>query len=80
MDTFDQLVMNERLLQDKKWGEQNHKPDFWLVILIEEIGEMSKAILELPASDIESEMERELIQAAAVLKAMWESGKRNGWL
>ena len=78
--SFEELVDKERIYQDKLWGEQNHEPDKWLVILMEEIGEMSKAVLDMPASNVESEVERELIQCAAVLKAMWESGKRNGWL
>jgi len=82
MDNFDALVNEERERQDTKWGEQNHLPYFWLVILMEEIGELSKAILENdeqfrhPDRDIENE----LIQSAAVLKAMYESGVRNGWI
>ena len=77
--TFEELVNKERSYQDKLWGQQNHPPDKWLVILVKEVGELSKEILEYDTTDKWS-MEEELIQAAAVLKAMWESGKRNGWL
>jgi len=30
---------------NKKWGEQNHSPAVWCVILAEEVGELAKAIL-----------------------------------
>lgn len=78
---MEELIKEERARQDAKWGEQNHDPVVWVAILMEEIGEMSKVILETstfknPATFVENE----LIQCAAVLKAMWESGKRNGWL
>lgn len=84
MTEFTELIREERQRQERKWGEQNHDPEKWTVILMEEIGEMAKMILELGklkgqplAKDL---LEDELIQCAAVLKAMWESGKRNGWL
>lgn len=82
MDNFEQLVRNERSDQNTKWGEQNHEPAWWLAILVEEVGELAKAILEteqgsiVPTKDIETE----LIQIAAVAKVIWESGKRRGWL
>lgn len=73
---FEELVNQERKAQDAKWGEQNHQPPFWYVILGEEVGEIAEAILEWGKKDLETE----IIQAAAVLKAMWESGKRDGWI
>ena len=78
---FEQLVHKERLEQDRKWGEQNHEPVYWLVILLEEIGELSRAIQEMGQHLEDAKYaETELVQVAAVAKAMWESGKRNGWL
>ncbi len=87
---FEDLVSEERARQDKKWGEQNHFPPRWLGILIEEVGELSKEINEcnIEVEDMNApdwyprsgKLEHELIQCVAVLKVMWESGKRNGWL
>ena len=45
MSVYNDLVALERLNQDKKWGEQNHNPSEWLAILVEEVGELSTAIL-----------------------------------
>jgi len=41
-----QLVDIERNRQDAKWGEQNHKPQFWTGILGEEYGEYCQAVNE----------------------------------
>jgi len=73
---FEELVDKERAYQDKLWGQQNYQPEKWLVILMEEIGEMAQEMLGCS----QEAMEIELIQCAAVLKAMWESGKRNNWI
>ena len=67
------LILNERIKQDNKWGEQNHHIYKWLAILGEEVGEANQAALE----DNESELIDELIQIAAVSVAMIESIKRN---
>lgn len=40
-------VVSERLQQEQKWGEQNHKQIIWLGILAEEFGEAAKEINEL---------------------------------
>ncbi len=37
----------ERNRQDEKWGVVNHHPDKWLAILVEEVGEVAKAGLEV---------------------------------
>lgn len=42
---FDQIQI-ERIKQDTKWGTQNHDPQWWMNILMEEVGEVSKALLE----------------------------------
>jgi len=68
-------IKNERMLQDEKWGEQNHHPYKWLAILGEEIGECNKAILESSLLDYR----KELIQAAAVAVAAIECLERGKW-
>ena len=83
MDKFDTLVNDERERQEDKWGEQNHNPTLWLAILLEEVGEFAS---ELIANEWKPELQRradagnELIQIAAVAKAIWESGVRNNWI
>lgn len=39
-------VTKERNRQEGIWGAQNHKPEHWMVILMEEVGEASRSILE----------------------------------
>ncbi len=84
-DLFDQQVDIERIRQDRKWGEQNHRPSIWFAIMMEEAGELSATIIAgewkpLMQKRSVTDMEKELIHIVAVAKAMWESGKRNGWL
>ena len=62
-------ILEERENQDQKWGEQNHHPYKWLVILGEEFGEANKAILEKSLM----EYRKEMIQVAAVSLAAIES-------
>ncbi len=83
--TFEELIKYERGQQEEKWGEQNHKPSTWLAILTEEVGELASTCISYDTSPDKQrltamDMEKELIQIAAVATAMWESGKRNGWL
>lgn len=61
-------VMEERARQDAKWGEQNHDPGKWSLILAEELGEVSKSALEGDRANYLIE----LVQAAAVLVAWLE--------
>ncbi len=42
-----QEVAAERVRQDQKFGEQNHEPLYFLSILGEEFGEVSKEVCEL---------------------------------
>ncbi len=79
-------VIEERLRQDKKWGEQNHDPFLYLTILGEEYGETCKAALELRfKTDPETEAERcahlreEAVQTAAVALAIVECLDRKKW-
>ena len=39
-------VRKERILQNEKWGEQNHLPIEWIAILTEEVGEAAKEALD----------------------------------
>lgn len=68
-DKIDRQVHKERSSQDNKWGVQNHCPRDWIIILMEEVGEVSSAIMN---RDWVSYRE-ELIQVAAVSKAMLEA-------
>jgi len=63
----------ERTRQELKWGEQNHSPDRWLVILGEEFGECCKDSFEGRYSLLRTE----LIHVAAVAIAVIESLDRN---
>lgn len=74
-------IMDERHRQDRKWGQQNHEMGDWLLILTEELGEASEEALatKFGGEDRSAALYTELIQAAAVLAAMAECAKRNGW-
>jgi len=62
-----QKVIQERGKQNQKWGQQNHKDAIWLVILTEEVGETSQAILhDIFGGHASGNVEEELIQVAAV--------------
>ena len=54
-------VNQERVNQQVKWGEQNHSPEKWMLIIGEEYGETCKEILE---GNLDL-YEKELIQLAA---------------
>ncbi|MDI6808243.1 MAG: hypothetical protein QME66_04580 [Candidatus Eisenbacteria bacterium] len=56
-------VMEEDHNQIDKWGYQDHPPEKWLVILIEEIGELARAILECGTAE---QIQREAIQGATL--------------
>jgi NTP pyrophosphatase (non-canonical NTP hydrolase) len=62
-------IKQERKSQNKKWGEQNHKPEKWLAILGEEYGEACKSAIEFDKSSYR----KELIQVAAVAVAAIEN-------
>lgn len=68
-----QMIANERLRQDRQWGAENilrRSPHDGLAVLVEEVGDVAKAILErsLGPHDLDSE----LVQVAAVAVAMLE--------
>ena len=65
-------VMLERARQDQKWGEQNHDDLYWLGIIMEELGEAAKAIIEGDHARIH----KELVQTTAVGLAWLECLER----
>ena len=72
------LVEMERIRQNHLWGEQNHSPETWLAILIEEVGEVGKAIQEARfRGEGWANYREELVQVAAVAVAMLESHDRD---
>lgn len=67
-------ILNECLRQDTKWGAgRNHKPERWLVILMEEVGEAAEAALDViyanPSQIVDAKirLRTELVQSAAVI-------------
>ena len=83
MKDFSELVSNERVRQEIKWGEQNHCQELCYAILGEEYGEVGTAILVSifgTAKADDKDIGKELVHVAAVAKAMYESGVRNGWV
>ena len=63
-EAFNNLIEIEREAQDEKWGEQRHSDEKWLAILLEELGEAAKAVLE---KNEEGLLEK-TVQVAAVLQ------------
>lgn len=69
-DEILRAILVERRRQDTLYGERNdHPPERWLVILMEEVGEVSNAVLE---KDLEAYY-NEFVQVAAVAIAALES-------
>lgn len=67
------LIRTERYRQDQKWGERNYSIFYWICVLVEEVGEASKAAIEF---DI-PKMKEELIHVAAVVVSFLECLERN---
>lgn len=85
--SYEELVDEERKHQDEKWGSQTDIPPLlWLAYIIEEVGELSQAIIHTfgtgadPDPYRKGEMLKELIQIAALCKAMYENGIKMAWL
>ena len=73
-------VSHERMRQDKKWGEQNHRPEWWMQILMEEVGEAAQALLNAKFVNATYEPYRkEMVQIAAVAVAAIQSYDRGKW-
>ena len=66
--------------QIEKWGEQNHHPLVYMNILMEEVGEVSQAILQTEFEEGKKnwhDVREELVQVAAVAMSMIDSLDRN---
>jgi len=74
-------IYTEMRRQEAKWGEQNHLDEWYLLIMLEELGETAKAMLEAhfeyPGAKIE-DIRKELIEATAVGFAWLECIDRRG--
>lgn len=66
-------IQQERINQDVKWGEQNHTPEKWMIIIGEEYGETCKEILEKD----DKKYREELVQLTASCLAALECFDRN---
>jgi len=67
MDEILQQVKYETERQQRKWGQQDHKPFHWMTILMEEVGETAEASLEMQFDPTwRKKYRKELIQVAAV--------------
>jgi len=74
-------ILAERNRQDAKWGEQNHSMEWWMLILGEEVGEFSQALLHRRFGGEHGSFQHidaELTHVAAVAFAMLECLERNG--
>ncbi len=60
-------VATERRRQLGKWGVQDHELTYWLGILMEEVGELARTIIEENDSEY---IEKEAVQVAAVASAI----------
>lgn len=76
------LVAEERIRQDEKWGDQSgHNMLEWLSILMEEVGELAEAINETfliseytkPEKSGIDAIRKEAVQVAAVAVAIVEN-------
>ena len=70
------MIKMERARQNKKWGVQHHSNMEWLSILVEEVGEVGKALCEYhlqskPGVTSQTIID-ELVQVAAVAVAWIE--------
>lgn len=74
-------INKEREAQDAKWGEQNHEPEIYLAILVEEVGELAQAIVNRRfATGPYHNLRTEAVQVAAVAAAIIECCDRNYWM
>lgn len=77
-----EAIVKERTRQDRKWGEQNHRPEYWAGIIGEEYGELCEAINETVFNNGSSKggyenMFREAVHTAATAIAFLEYLQRN---
>jgi NTP pyrophosphatase (non-canonical NTP hydrolase) len=73
-------ILAERKRQDEKWGEQNHDPFHYLVILMEEVGELAQAALhKRHGGEASGHLREESVHTAAVAMAIIECLDRGDW-
>ena len=72
-----ELIREERKFQDNKWGNRHNSDMRWCLIALEELGEVSKDIIE---GNHHKLADKEIIQVAAVCVAWLKQRveKRNG--
>jgi len=68
-------LKQERDRQDARFGQQDHTPERWCVILGEEFGEVCRAVYDNTLDP--AHLRSELIQVAAVALAWLEATERN---
>ena len=74
-----ELIIAERKRQDIKWRQQNHPDEWWLPILLEEVGELCESMLNEHfrwERKGEQEVRQEVIHIAAVAMAWVECHER----
>jgi len=69
-----QKVLDERVRQVLRWGQQNHRPERFLVILLEEVGEVARAFND---NEPRANVVAETVQVAAVALAFAAAMVRN---
>ena len=70
--TATEVIEAERVRQLAKWGDQSHTDMEWLVILVEEVGEVARSIFENGEADYD-----EITQCSAVALAWMEDRIRD---
>ena len=73
-------IIAERDRQDAKWGPQDHRLSEWLVILMQEVGDLAAATLAHQfGTDDHPELDwrKEAIQVAAVALSITEQFREN---
>jgi hypothetical protein len=66
-------VHEERYQQNEKWGAQNHNPFTWLMILMEEVGEVADEI-DVASLDLSSILRvRDVVQLGTEAKRWLEA-------
>ena len=72
-------ILAERERQEAKWNQQNHPDEWYLPIMLEELGETAKAMLEAhfdyPGANV-SRVRKELVETVAVGIAWLEAMER----
>ena len=71
-------LRQERLHPGETCSEELMIPEYKLTILMEEVGEVARAILDYPSSEFHSHLQKELTEVAAVAVAWLESMEAEG--